>query len=148
MRANLPRQRQQSFGNFRGHIFRRHILGDRSALVAALDVRPEPPALERDSLAQVLRPFAGLLAAWLTELLGVAAFRIVGAGDERSKLAAAERQPAVAALRADARVAAVRARRIEPWREKFVQRGGNLARLLVHDLARLGLEVAAVVIEQ
>ena len=39
MRADLARQRQQPLGHFGRHVLERHVLGDRRALVAALDDR-------------------------------------------------------------------------------------------------------------
>jgi len=72
-----------------GHLFDRDILGDRCALVAALDIGPKAPRLERDSVAEILRPVTRRFAAGLAEFLGVAALRIIGAGDEGAELAAA-----------------------------------------------------------
>src|SRR4051794_27866880 len=112
MRPNLAGQRQQPFRNFSRHVFERHVLGDRSALLAALDVRTETSALEQYPLAQLGRAIALRLVPTLSELLRVLALRVVGAGDERPELAAAQAEPAVAALRADARVTAVGSRRI------------------------------------
>src|SRR4029079_12030849 len=88
------------------------------------------------------------LVAALAELLGIFAVGIIGAGDERPELAAAQVEASIAALRADARVRTVRSRRVEPGRQEFVYRRGDLRRLLVHHLAGLGLEVAPEVIEQ
>ena len=122
MRADLARQRQQPLGDFGRHILERNVLGDRGALFAALDIGTEAPALEQDAVAELGRPIALRLVAALAELLRVAALGIVGAGDERAELAAAQRQPAVAALRAHARIAAVGARRIKPGREELVER--------------------------
>ena len=122
MRADLARQRQQPLGDFGIHILERNVLRDRSALVAALDIGSEAAALEQDAVAELGRAVALRLFAALAELLRVFAVGIVGAGDERAELAAAQAQPAVAALRADARVAAVGTRRIEPGRQELVER--------------------------
>ena len=87
--------------------------------------------------------------AALAELLRVAAVGIVGAGDERAELAAAQGQPAVAALRADA-ADRCRRRAADRARAQGTRRAPAVIsrRLLVHDLAGLRLEVAPEVVEQ
>src|SRR5206468_5459815 len=91
---------------------------------------------------ELLRPLARLLAARLSELLRVAAFGIVRAGDERPEPPAAKGEPAVAALRTDPRIGSVLPRRVQPRREGLIERLGDLRGLLVHDVAGLRLEVA------
>src|SRR6185369_17177861 len=125
MRADLARQGQEAFRDLRCYIIERHVLRDRGALVVPLDIRTEAPRLQQDSRAELLRPIALRLVAALAELLGVTAFRIVRAGDERAELAAAQRQLPNAALRAQPRVGPVCARGVEPWREEFVERLGD-----------------------
>ncbi len=112
MRTNLARQRQQALSHFRIDVRDRHVLRNRCALAFALQIRAEAAGLELNAVAEVLRAFARLpFRTALAELLRVAALGIVGAGDESTELAATQRQPAVAARRADARIAAVLARR-------------------------------------
>src|SRR5690348_12350506 len=148
MRPDLARQRQQSLRNFGGHVVDWNILWDRDSFLAPLDIRTEAPGLEQNSVAKLLRAVGLRLITALAEFLGIFAVRVIGAGDERTELAAAQRQPAIAALRTDTRIRPVRARRIKPWLEEFVDRLRNLARLLVHDLAGLRLEIAPEVVEQ
>src|SRR6185437_854585 len=78
----------------------------------------------------------------------VFAIGIVGAGDEGAEPPPSQRQASRPALQAYARITAIVARWVEPGCEKLVERLGDLARLLVHDLAGLGTEVAPEVLEQ
>src|SRR6476661_2022842 len=134
--------------HFGRDILQRNVLGNRRPLVAAFDIGAEPPALERNAVAKIGRAVALRLVAALPELLRIFAIGVIGAGDERSESPSAQAQPAVAALRANARIAAVGARRIEPGAEELVEGSRDLARLLVHDLAGFRLEVAPEVVEQ
>src|SRR5690606_31736883 len=91
---------------------------------AALDVGAEAAVLEHDLLGRVgilaQRPvlvLAAVLARLGAELARIAALRIVRAADERAVLAELQRQRAVAAARAGARVRAVLARREGDRRE-------------------------------
>ena len=73
------------------------------------------------------RVVLALAAAGWREAAGVFALGIVGAGDERAELAAAQRQPPVAAIRAEPRIAAVGLVGEQIGREELVERGGDLA---------------------
>src|SRR5207237_285143 len=90
MRSDLPRQRQQPLRDLGRDILQRHVLRDRRALLAALDVGPETAAPEQNAVAKLGWPLALRLVAALPKLLGVAALRIIGAGDEGTELAAAQ----------------------------------------------------------
>src|SRR5690348_15280191 len=98
MRTDVARQRQQALCDFDIHLRDGNILRDGSPLVAALDIRAEAPALQRNAVAELLRAFARLFPARLPELLRVAAVRIIRTSDEGAEASAAERKPPVPAL--------------------------------------------------
>ena len=82
------------------------------------------------------------------ELAGVAAFRIVGAADEAAELAELEREPAAFAVRALARIGAVRARREQVRRQHLVERVDHLRDAQLLDVADRGGELAPEVAQQ
>ncbi len=149
MRTDFSRKRQQLFRHFRIDIRDRNILRDRRALAVALQVGPEAAGLQFDAVAEILRAFARLpFGSALAEPLGVLAFRIVGASDESSELAASKREPSGAALGTETRVGSGAFVGEQPRSKKLVEGRGNLRRLLVHDFTRLGPEVAPEILEQ
>ena len=105
--------------------------------LAELDIRTEAAVALRhfQSGLRVLAQYTGGAGAVLRhQLAGVAAFRIVGAADESAEPADLQIQPAGAALRADARVDAVSARREHVRGEHLVERVDHLGEAHVLDL--------------
>ena len=133
MRADRPRQGQQLLRDFGGQTVLRYVLGDRGALAVPFEIGSEPPDLEFDAVAELGRLVRRASAA-LPERPGVFAFGVIGAGDERAELAAAQAQPAFATLRAQPRVATVALVGEQPRREEFVERGGDLATVSARSL--------------
>ena len=153
MQPHLARQAQQLDPPVERQLSIGQILGNRAALgllaLAHFDIGAKATGLAHDvlpglgMLAQHLRSrVLAFLAARLAELAGIFALGIVGAGDEGAEAAAAQRQLAVAAHRAGARIAAIGLGREQHRLQKLVQLRGDVARLLLHHLGGLGLEVA------
>ena len=105
---------------------------------AGLRILAEKPDPRRALVAEALR----LSPARRHQLTGVAAFGVVRAADEGAELAELERQLAVAAVRAGARVGAVGFRREDVRREEIVEGVEDLGRAQVLGLADRGREVA------
>ena len=153
MRPDVARQAQEPQRIVQIEILGRNILRDRRALrllaIAELDIRSEPAAPLRH-----LEPAFGIgaerfgasvgavAAARLREFARKFALGIVAARDEGPEAPAAQCQPSGAAIRANARIAAVALVGEEIGAEKFVERRGDLRRLLLHHLAGTRLEVA------
>src|SRR5262249_52400566 len=121
--------------------------------VAELDIGAEAAGAQRHIEAG-LRILAELLvrlnAAFAAgrERTGVAALRIIRAADEGAELAELERQAAVAAHGALARIAAVGARWEDVRRQHVVEDIDDLADLQVLDLADRAREVAPEIAQQ
>ena len=120
--------------------------------LAELDIGAEAAGADRDLEAGlgIHAEAAGAVAAELAaigvlardgELAGEAALGIVRAADEGAELAELERQPAVAAGRALARVAALGARREDVRAEQLVQRLQHLGDAEVVGLGDVGREL-------
>src|SRR3546814_17592526 len=77
----------------------------------------------------------------LPELAGIFTFRIIGTSDKGAETTAAQRQFSVIAKRAGTRIAAVPLVGKQHGFKKFIEFGGDIRRLLLHDLGGLGLEV-------
>ena len=93
-------------------------------------------------------PPSGAAAVAGRELAGVAAFRIVRAADEAAELAELERQLAGLAVRALARIGAVRARREQVRRQHLVERVDDLGDAQLLDVADRGGELAPEIAQQ
>src|SRR3546814_2430050 len=106
-----------SFPTRRSSALRRDARTSRFLAIATLNIGAETAGTQGDWLARFRigakldRPGVGdaavLSAAVLCEFAGELAFGIIGTGDERAELAAAQRKPAAAARRTRARIAAV-----------------------------------------
>ncbi len=154
MLTDLARQRQKLQRPFEPEILARHVLGDRCALgvlaVAQLDIgaeatRPLAHRLAGHRIgAELLGSTIALirLAAALGKAARIFAFGIVGASNERTEPAAAQRQTPLAAFRAQARITTIGLFGEEIRLEELVELGGDLGRLLLHHLGGLGLEIA------
>ena len=153
MQPHLARQAQQLDPPVERQLSIGQILGNRAALgllaLAHFDIGAKATGLAHDvlpglgMLAQHLGSrVLAFLAAGLAELAGIFALGIVGAGDEGAEAAAAQRQLPVTAHRAGARIAAIGLGREQHRLQKLVQLRGDVARLLLHHLGGLGLEVA------
>src|SRR3546814_9198424 len=86
--------------------------------------------------------FAFFRAARLPELAGIFALRIIGTSDKGAETAAAQCQFSVIAKRTGPWVAPVALIGKQHGFKKFVEFGGDIRRLLLHDLGGLGLEVS------
>ncbi len=138
MWSDRARQRQKSQRLFQIHGRRVPALGDRGprrlrhlfGRLAPLHIGSETPGLQADLVAIVMtqHPVAHrLLAIGGGEGAGIAAFGIVRAAYEGApRPRGLEVQPAPAAKRAFARIAAIGARRIQMRRQRIVDRLQNL----------------------
>src|SRR3546814_11215257 len=86
-------------------------------------------------------PFAIFRSSRLPELAGIFTFRIIGTSDKGAETTAAQRQFSVIAKRAGTRIAAVPLVGKQHGFKKFIEFGGDIRRILLHDLGGLGLEV-------
>src|SRR3546814_19015448 len=130
-----------------------HVLRDartsRFLAIATLNIGAETAGTQGDWLARFRigakldRPGVGdaavLSAAVLCEFAGELAFGIIGTGDERAELAAAQRKPAAAARRTRARIAAVPLVGKKRRTKKFVDRLRPFLRHLLHASHRFRL---------
>ena len=141
-------------------VVRRHALGQAGALglhglavrvlgrLAELQIAAEAAAAHGDFKAGVrilaeLAHAAALAVGADGELAGELAFRIVGAADEAAEPAELEADPAVRAVRALARIAAVLARREQVRRQHLVERVDHLRDAQLLDVVDRADEVAS-----
>src|SRR3954452_6149461 len=163
MLADLARKREQSKRALEIKIVGRQTFRQAGALglltldrLAELHVGPEPARAQRHFeaahgiLAELfhapVRAAIGAIAR--RELAGVAAFGIIRAADEAAELAELEREFSGLAIRALARVGAVRARRKQMRRQHLVERVYDLRDAQLLDVADGGGEIAPEVAQQ
>ena len=135
MLADVARQAEQCEGFFKRHILGFPAFGQAGAGwffilfrgLATLDIGPEPARAQGYFLALILaqNPVAAL-AIFAADGAGIAAFRIVATADEPAGTRGFQMQFALAAKRADARITAVFARRVERGLKGLVEDGENL----------------------
>src|SRR3546814_19011713 len=83
----------------------------------------------------------------LRELARIFAVGIITASDERPEAPTAQREPSGSAIGAEPGIAAVALVGEEIGAEEFVERGGNIRRLLFHHLAGSRLAIAPEAVE-